>query len=179
MDHRTSTTRAADRPRLQAPLFGAALAVTLLLQSSSAAAGKIKQPGDHPDYTLELEPHALVGFDVPKGGSGFGPGVRATIELVDNGFVATINNTVGIGFGADFIVNKHFAVWLPVVMQWNFWVHEDWSVFGEPGGGIWLGNEFKARPAAYGGARWHFAEGAALTLRAGYPAISVGVSLLF
>jgi hypothetical protein len=34
------------------------------------------------------------------------------------------------------------------------------------------------RPAFYGGARFHFSDTLALTLRAGYPAISAGLSFV-
>lgn len=159
-----------------------AASVTLLGTLSASAQSTIKQPGRHPDYTFEAEPHLILGFDPPgrAKGSGFGPGFRGTIELVDNGFVKSINNTVGIGFGADFLTfgKRTGAVWVPVVMQWNFWLTRSWSVFGEPGGGFWLGNAKGARPAFYAGGRYHFSDTLALTLRAGYPSISVGVSFV-
>src|SRR5690606_19347209 len=82
-------------------------------------------------------------------GTGFGPGFRGTIVIVDNGFIGKINNSVGIGFGLDWLVfgddhchgprrnpdfcHDHHQVITPVVLQWNFWLHERWSVFGEPG----------------------------------------------
>src|SRR5690606_41027704 len=49
---------------------------------------------------------------------------RGTIELIDNGFVPSINNTVGLGFGADITPN---ALWIPVVLQWNFFLSNRWS----------------------------------------------------
>jgi len=163
-------------------------AVPLLVVSASLFTARtaradqsvIKHPGQHPDYSFEAEPHLFFGFDPPgkAASQGFGPGFRGTIELVDNGFIKKINNTVGIGFGADWIAfgGDKTAVWVPVVMQWNFWLSRNWSVFGEPGGGFWLGNASGARPAFYGGARFHFVDKLALTLRVGYPALSVGLS---
>ena len=152
----------------------------LAARSAHADQSVIKHPGQHPDYSFEAEPHLFFGFDPPgkAASQGFGPGFRGTIELVDNGFIKKINNTVGIGFGADWIAfgGDKTAVWVPVVMQWNFWLSRNWSVFGEPGGGFWLGNASGVRPAFYGGARFHFAEKLALTLRVGYPALSVGLS---
>src|SRR5262245_53658832 len=103
-------------------------AVTLAAGSALADSSTIKLPGAHPSYVFEAEPHAIIApFDDFAPGVGF----RGTIELVDNGFVTTINNTVGIGFGVDW-TDKNFR--LPVVMQWNFWLSRNWSVFGEPGG---------------------------------------------
>ena len=135
----------------------------------------ISDPGVHPDYFLEAEPHALLEpFDKdPK----FGVGFRGTIELIDNGFVQTINNTVGLGFGLDW-VDGRFTV--PIVMQWNFWLSDNWSVFGEPGGAIRFGKgDTKPVPVLMGGGRLHFSDYIALTLRAGYPSFSVGISFLF
>ena len=62
----------------------------------------------------------------------FDPGVgfRGTLELVDNGFISSINNSVGLGFGVDWTKKR---TWIPIVMQWNFWLSRNWSVFGEPG----------------------------------------------
>ena len=47
-----------------------------------------------------------------------------------NGFIDRINDSVGLGFGVDYTRDN---TWLPLVMQWNFWLSEHWSVFGEPG----------------------------------------------
>ena len=163
--------------------FIPAFIVVLTASSSAFAAGTIKSPGNHPDYTFELEPHLVFGLiDLPgiDDGRGLGPGLRATIELVDNGFIKSINNTVGIGFGADMPAMSagNNAVWVPVVMQWNFWLSDDWSVFGEPGFGTWIDDDIRFRPAFYAGGRYLFSDSLALTLRVGYPAFSVGLSFL-
>lgn len=140
----------------------------------------IKNPGDHPAYRFEAEPHGLLGYGGPfeKGRGDFGAGFRGTIIIVDNGFVSSINNSVGIGFGGDVFFRKG-TFFIPVVMQWNFWLSTHWSVFGEPGLGI-AANPEKGRdtftPTAYAGARYHFTDKVSLTLRLGYPSISVGAS---
>ena len=72
---------------------------------------------------------------------------------------------------------------VPVVMQWNFWLSEQWSVFGEPGGIVYYADsggddDINLDISIYGGGRWHFADGSALTMRLGYPTFSVGVSFL-
>ena len=178
----------------------------------------IRRPKDHPDYVFEAEPHLNIGLIDPPGvgtGKGIGLGLRGTIELVDNGFVNTINNTVGIGFGLDYVrhgidesqrrcldtapdpadpteeicievsdVDTASYLLVPVVMQWNFWLSEQWSVFGEPGGLLYVvddggdNTDLQVDVSFYAGGRYHFAEGAALTMRLGYPTFSIGVSFL-
>jgi hypothetical protein len=157
------------------PLLAAATALAIGVAAPSAWAdtSTIKIPGAHPDYVFEAEPHALVApFDEFRPGVGF----RGTIELVDNGFIKTINNTVGIGFGVDWS-KDHLRV--PIVMQWNFWLSRNWSVFGEPGGLIdFGGKKTRPHPAFYAGGRFHFTDNVTLTMRVGHPTASVGVSFL-
>jgi hypothetical protein len=158
-------------------VFTAAITVPT---AASADESIIKNPGDHPAYTFEAEPHGLVGFGGPfRGGRGeLGAGFRGTFILVDNGFIKSINNSVGITFGADVFFGRG-TVFLPVAMQWNFWLTTHWSVFGEPGVGL-APNRDRGRdilhPVLMVGGRYHFNEKISLTIRVGYPAISVGAS---
>ena len=94
--------------------------------------------------------------------------------------------------------------WVPVVIQWNFFLSTHWSVFGEPGlalhysswgDGCVSGNYVDVgggtryydcgnAPSRLGvdpfvlfvGGRYHFTEQVALTMRIGWPYASVGVS---
>ncbi len=166
--------------------FLAALAVTSLAFAREARAeeGLIKNPGEHPEYIVDLEPHGLLGWGPFSQGASLGVGARATFIIVQNGFVKTINNSVGVGVGADlfFNANRHrdgVALVVPVVMQWNFWLSTHWAVFGEPGVGVGLGSSNFLYPVFAAGGRYHLAEKIALTLRIGYPAISVGASFYF
>ncbi len=172
----------------------AALAVGLLWAGPAAAQSIIKHPGDHPSYSFEAEPHLALD---PGGGTGFGPGFRGTVVLLQNGFVSSINNSIGLGFGGDLLFygshchdgcGTHTDLMLPLVMQWNFWLHPDWSVFGEPGVAFHLRGghsdhfEFDEVTLFVGG-RYHFNDSLALTLRLGAPLIdnnvfSIGLSLL-
>jgi len=163
----------------------------------------IKSPGDHSRYVFEAEPHALLGLFDPPGvatGTGIGLGFRGTVILVNNGFVRSINNSVGIGFGADWVHYSHsydycnagicgsskYSVnnlWFPVVMQWNFFLSRGWSVFGEPGlalrySGWENSHDWTPEPTMYVGGRWHFADWGTLTMRLGYPTFSLGVSFM-
>jgi hypothetical protein len=151
--------------------------------------GLIKDPNAHPQYTTELEPHLVL--DV-FGDDHVGLGGRATFEIVDPGFVPTINNTVGIGVGADWvhrtdlchagICHNYDQLYIPLVMQWNFWFTKQWSAFGEPGLAIRFhdhgdhDDDTDLEPVFGIGGRLSFTEKAALTLRLGVPEISLGVS---
>ncbi|HLK38213.1 MAG TPA: hypothetical protein VKU41_15730 [Polyangiaceae bacterium] len=179
------------------------LAAALWMGSPSVAGADdtIKHPGDHPEYNVEAEPHLLLGWDNVYAASGYGLGGRFSIPIVHNGFVPTINNSVAISFGLDWI--HYDGCWFhgnctadyfqfPVVMQWNFFVAQRWSVFGEPGillfhginvtdcpsGVACPGNPRVTgiEPAIYLGGRYHFSDKASLTMRIGFPAFSVGVS---
>src|ERR1700760_1607556 len=74
--------------------------------SRAHAQSVIKQPDNHPHYAVELEPHLVVTpFDAPDAPSdgGYGLGVRGTIPILRNGFIPKLNNSVGIGFGVDWV----------------------------------------------------------------------------
>jgi hypothetical protein len=161
-------------PYLVFPLVG------LLAEGTSRAQERsiIKMPHDHPSYVFEAEPHAVLGLGDPffpyvAPGVGF----RGTFHITD-GFVKTINDSVGIGFGIDVTTSGNVVV--PVVMQWNFWLSTHWSVFGEPGlvigGGPRVNPPVPIWPAIFFGGRYHFNERIALTMRVGFPTFSVGVS---
>lgn len=165
----------------------------LLLAASPARAEDsiIKQPGQHPDALVELEVHGDVAY---AGGPfllgrygyvGFGPGVHASFRILKNGFVPSINDSVAIGVAAELIFDTDNDVRLvtPVVLQWNFWLTQHWSVYGEPGFAIELpmstprGTEpVYLTPSLSVGARYNFNDHVMLMLRLGYPASSVGVS---
>jgi hypothetical protein len=182
-------------------LFAVAVAASAFLVSPGEASAQmiIKQPGNHPK-AWEMEPHLLFrGALLPENDPGFGLGFRATIPIVDNGFVSSINNSVGIGLGLDWIayrgagLNQFVA---PVVMQWNFFLSRSWSVFAEPGvavnvftetcddyyvrdNGKYRGRSCHRRfiePHLGIGARWHFRPDNTLTLRLASNYLSVGVS---
>jgi hypothetical protein len=72
-------------------------------------------------------------------------------------------------------------LYIPVVMQWNFWPARRWSAFVEPGIDFYyLGNHgFTLGPAVYVGGRFLLTDRIALTLRIGYPTASLGASFMF
>src|SRR5258708_18707034 len=83
-------------------------AAVVLRARPAMADDTIKHPGEHPQYHVEVEPHALWGWThynyAPT--DGFGLGLRLSIPIVDNGFISSINNSVAISFGIDWL---HYA----------------------------------------------------------------------
>ncbi len=67
---------------------------------------------------------------------------------------------------------------LPVVLQWNFWLTRQWSVFAEPGLSPYWSDArgLGVTPALWAGGRYRFSKSATLTMRIGYPTIDFGVS---
>lgn len=183
--------------RLLAAGFVAAGAFVAATPEAHAVNWVIKSPSNHPSYTAELEPHANFifyrrgyygGSRFRAGDPEFGGGFRATIELMDPGFVKKINDTIGITFGLDITNCRYcswrgrrddYLMWSPVAMQWNFFLTEKWSVFGEVGAIVrseGFLNRLDFDPAIWIGGRFHFNDSIALTMRAGYPFVSIGVS---
>jgi len=173
----------------------------------SRAASIIRDPNP-PKYGLEIEPHLNVQYFYRDkfGGHGFGPGIRFGIPLMSPGFIKKINDSVALSFGGDFLYLRPLesrcdnngcyeakALWgfySPVTLQWNFWLTEKWSAFGEAGPVLRTpfgtcersagckDNESPIWFSTYVGGRYHFGDSLALTMRAGYPTgFSVGLSI--
>ncbi len=178
------------------------LVAVLCLPRTAHADETIRSPGAHPDYSVEIEPHLVLGDDSVFASAGYGVGARFGIPIVRNGFVPSINNSVAINFGIDLVhydqcyfqttgCGANYLLF-PVALQWNFFVARQFSVYGE--GGIFLykgfisdtvcaGNVCVGSPSDFGvlptfavGGRWHFSEHVALNLRVGYPTVTLGVS---
>jgi hypothetical protein len=186
------------RPRRPRTTFSATLALLGLAVVVGGAAeareGTVVRGAQAPiGYTTELEPHLVLGPD---------------------GFIDGVNDSIAIGFGADFghysaayglrgyrdqcrrfepgpagtsvctdvtsTAGTYNYLFLPVVMQWNFWFTDRWSAFGEPGMNLYyLGNHgFAAGPALYLGGRFRLSDRITLTARIGYPTLGIGVSFM-
>ncbi len=197
-------------------LASAAFALAMTGVSAAQARSVIKQPGAHPRYELELEPHLLIAWDQPgwRNDEGFGPGVRLTIPIVEQGPIKKINNSMAIGFGADWALYDDecgagdcsaSTFYFPAVLQWNFWLTDVVSVFGEPGFGIryttWDNDGWDDCPynrndwrcqyydgdnndldfvfIFQAGGRFMFSDTIGAVARIGYPYVSGGVTFLF
>ena len=208
------------KARAHAPRVVVALAIggaALLAGSSSARAQSTINTPNPPKYSVEIEPQLNFGpADVyGYGGTGFGPGVRFSIPLMSPGFVKSINDSVAISFGLDLVhysgyryfandcnrfgcanaydAGDFWAAYFPVTMQWNFWLSDRWSVFGEPGiafrhsfyGDTYCDSRFYSCGhrddvffAFFAGGRFALSDKVALTMRIGHPILfSLGLSL--
>lgn len=184
---------------------------TLLFASCAALAwaapaqAQIKQPGAHPRYSVELEPHGLLQYRDRwyTDDNGFGLGLRASIPILHDGPIPSINNSLAIGFGVDWATfdecgrfndcNAHMF-WFPVVAQWNFFFTPIVSVFGELGlSPVYRSADYDGclrdshcddsdfdpiRPLFFGGGRFLFTDNIGLVVRLGIPYVSLGATFL-
>ena len=187
----------------RAPLLALAAGTAMLIAPRSAAADDtIKRPLDHRIYPIEIEPHGTVAVSSLYNAAGVGAGVRLSVPVLNEGFLPKVNDSVAISFGGDFvhydgcIGHRCGANYLiaPVVMQWNFFVSNSWSLMAEPGVAGYYGffddtcagvagpcvghTRAGILPAAFVGARYHASEHVALTARIGFPTFSLGASFL-
>jgi hypothetical protein len=164
---------------LRLPLAAGVSAAALLLACDARADEQsiIKNYGDHPRYVFEAEPHVDFGFGYPFDvNNNVGLGFRGTFHITD-GFVKGINDSIGVGVGIDFAPAGPGYFFVPIVMQWNFFLSTHFSVFGEPGLGFTNAPRSVVDPFIfYAGGRFHITDHIALTLRVGYPDVSFGVS---
>jgi len=170
-------------------------AVAMLFAPSIARAEEsiIKQPDQHPSYIAELDVHGLFAYWCGPlllgryGTVGFGPGFRASFNILKDGFIPKLNDSVAIGVGADLVfgIDNTVRFVVPVVLQWNFWLTQHWSVFGEPGVALEFpmstpggAEPIYVAPALFVGGRYNFNDHITLTARLGYPMSTIGVSFL-
>jgi len=208
-------------PRTAKTLLKLATALLLLAFAhprEAHAQSIIKQAGNHPHYGVELEPHLVLQYGGRWGGEeGFGPGMRVNIPFFHNGPIRQINNNMGMTFGLDLTFgdagpycfngyDPNFAgdkcnvteFWLPVAMQWNFFLTKVISVFGEPGFAIahrrWNSEYYcngNGNPVCdydnsdtdvefvfWGGGRFMFSDSIGATVRVGWPSITAGINFL-
>jgi len=157
-----------------------------LTPSEAHAEGLIKRPGAHNRYSFELEPHLAVWYGWGNGSNAeIGPGIRFSIPFMHNGPIDTINNNIGISFGADtFFPNNadRFLISMPVAFQWNFYFTDVISVLGEAGlvtNIVTNTNDgFDLDPLFQGGGRFQWGKIGVL-VRVGYPSVSVGCNIQF
>jgi hypothetical protein len=195
------------------PLAVSLSAALCCVARSATAASVIRRPGLHPSYSAELEPHLTFVWDEPLWAEdSWGPGLRVGVPIVEDGPIGAINNSMAISLGLDWTMAsigwafcygersylagrdcEGYAVWFPVALQWNFWLTDVISVFGEPGfavrhawwddddciGGACRGSDTDFEPLAlWGGGRFVFGGNVGVIVRIGYPSVSAGATFL-
>jgi hypothetical protein len=108
-----------------------------------------------------------------------GIGARVDIPLVPGGLLDGAHDELAISPGVDLLINHGAWVGLPVALQWNFYLAQQWSVFPELGAVIFFGGNGGGRGNGKGnvgadilvavGGRYHLNDRNALVLRIGWP----------
>jgi len=176
----------------------AAMAAPLGLPAVAHAEHQIGTPftGTRP---FQLDVHGGLSWY----GLGLDTGVRFGIPIVHNGFIDSIDNSVYINFGFELYyadegwdgANKHYYVGfgIPVMLHWEFYFNDTWSVFAELGFQVYFPPAFVHGEAGRGnyyveaggwvigmvGGTLHFNEVIGLTLRVGNPYVAFGVTFQF
>ncbi len=156
----------------------------LALVAALAVAG-VSEAGERP-----LPPNHIEGVRIDLhadlGGYGsFGMGFRLDIPVVPGGLINGVEDELAISPGLDVFFQNFYPhyydggpYFIPgVVMQWNFYLGQHWSVFPEAGIAFYAGNRYELRrntafyPVAnFGvGARYHINPRVALLLRVSTP----------
>jgi hypothetical protein len=181
-------------------ILGGVAGLALLFAGSTASAQSIIRNNDsHPHLEIDVHGTFGYGYSYYGFGYGFGGGVRVGIPIVPAGFLSQVNDSFALSVGGDFLwlpnyysTYSAFSIIGHVDAQWNFYLHEKFSVFAEAGFapefyfGDWLGPGrcngcsvfYPWFDLAVGG-RWHFRGGAqypTLTFRLGTTGGTIGVS---
>lgn len=186
-------------------LAGLSLLACLLASSIAAtrAQAQIAMSGRHPHYHVELEPHLVWQWtgDEAALDDGVGFGFRASIPLLQDGPVPTINNSLAISFGIDWAWFGDCRAyggdcsendfWVPITVQWNFFLTSVVSLFPEFGLGFrdavfdydvacnprsCRGSSLEVHPVLWFGARFYLAPSFAIVVRLGTPSLQLGAS---
>ncbi len=189
-----------------------ALSLLFFVARPVEARSIIKLPNAHPNYSVEFSPHLVLDWAGAPGhhAEGMGAGFRIAIPIVESGPIKTINNNMAIGFGLDWSHASRpcgpnprdtfhdcdlDSYWFPVVLQWNFFLTDVISVFGEPGlafahhrwddrwercwsPGYCDGSETRLRPVFWGGGRFLLSDDFGFVVRLGFPSVTAGITVL-
>jgi hypothetical protein len=139
-------------------------------------------------HGVRLDAHALVG-----GYYSFGAGLHVDIPIVSRGLISSADDELAISPGLDVYFQDFYYDYynggpylIPsVVLQWNFYLGSDWSVFPEAGLAFFVGDRDYMRRGrgAYAvvdlgfGVRYHFSQRNSLLARVSTPTgLQLGVT---
>jgi len=156
----------------------------------------------HPKYAAELEPHLLVsGLDKYDAGLGFG--MNVAIPIWEHAPFHRIDDTIAFGIGVDW--SRYAAYrplsprdpkiltytwYIPVFVQWNVWLGARASFFVEPSiiyryasyqdscTELPCADTVRVLPSGAIGFRFRVVDHASVTVRVGWPMVTLGGSWL-
>jgi hypothetical protein len=204
MSQTTLAARSWQLPRMIGVIAATAICAALMF-APGAAAAQINSSGRHTHYSAELEPHLVWQWTGDEAGvdDGVGIGFRASIPIMQDGPVPSLNNNLAITFGLDWAhvsdcwygPNRDCGeddFWIPITLQWNFFLTPVVSVFPEFGLGFrdavfnynfdacdghrCRGSALELRPVLWFGARFRLSDPVAIVVRLGTPSLQLGVS---
>ena len=177
------------------------------LFSPSSARAQIDSPRHHKHYSAEIEPHLVWQWtgDEAAVDDGIGLGFRVAIPIMQDGPVPTINNNLAIAFGLDwaYFSDRCFEIsadcsendfWIPITLQWNFFLTEMISIFPEMGLGFrdaildydvcrggrrCTDSDLEVHLVLWFGARFRITDQFAIIARLGVPSLTLGGSFTF
>ena len=149
-------------PAIRAPLsrfFGPSLTLSLLLSASGAHAYR-------GSGAVRFDAHVNLGY-----ADSLGVGARVDIPVATRGLLRTANDELALSPGVTllFAQDGDIGIWFPVVLQWNFYVDRDWSLFPELGLALAAERNLTVRPTLSMGGRYHFASLTAFLFRVNWP----------
>lgn len=162
------------------------ISTTLFMVSALLAPGlAFAVEGGHPTSDNHIEGVRLDAHINFGGYASWGAGFRVDVPIVRNGLIASVDDELAISPGADvFFWHAYHDYYdggpylIPsVVLQWNFYVGPDWSIFPEAGLAMYVGDSHYLRGGAgfylapdFGfGARYHFSPRNAFLMRLSTP----------
>ncbi len=136
--------------------------------------GRASAQGGPPGVRFDL--HGSFGWYAD-----FGLGFRVDIPIVPDGILDGVNDDLALSLGAEALYFYHpnatgIGVWPLLLMQWNFYLNDRWSIFPEVGLAFLFGPDRNrywqtfAAPIGMFGVRYRFSTRNALLLRVGWPA---------
>lgn len=158
-----------------------------LLAPLTAAAAEIES--DNHIGGLRFDAHGVFG-----GYGSLGAGLHIDIPIVPNGLINGADDELALSPGADIFLTDFYPDYygggpyvIPsLVVQWNFYIGDDWSIFPEAGVAMFVGDRnylrhghegFYLAPDLGFGARYHFSSRNALIARASSPlGLQLGVT---
>jgi hypothetical protein len=128
------------------------------------------------EFGAHVVGETLLASDTTNRGAGVG--ARAAFQFAPNGFFGATDSFALIT-GIDYIATSTEPhSWVPLQIQWNFWILPRFSAMFEPGAALTFGSETRVLPAFNVGVRYRVYKKLYVTGKVGIPSATLGLSLL-